>query len=45
MQPFTGPYVYGVNRRSDNFLFLSDLLFVFQFYDVLECDIYRLDQN
>ena len=28
MQPFTGPYVYGVNRRSENFLLLSDLLFV-----------------
>ena len=27
MQPFTGPYVYGVNRRSENFLLLSDLLF------------------
>ena len=23
----TGPYVYGVNRRSENFLLLSDLLF------------------
>ena len=28
MQPLTGPYVYGVNRRSENFLLLSDLLFV-----------------
>ena len=27
MQPLTGPYVYGVNRRSENFLLLSDLLF------------------
>ena len=27
MQPITGPYVYGVNRRSDNFLLLLDLLF------------------
>ena len=26
MQPLTGPYVYGVNRRSENFLLLSDLL-------------------
>ena len=25
MQPLTGPYVYGVNRRSENFLLLSDL--------------------
>ena len=27
MQPLTGPYVYGVNRRSENFLLLTDLLF------------------
>ena len=27
MQPLTGPYVYGVNRRSESFLLLSDLLF------------------
>ena len=27
MQPLTGPYVYGVNRTSENFLLLSDLLF------------------
>ena len=27
MQPLTGPYVDGVNRRSENFLLLSDLLF------------------
>ena len=27
MQPLTGPYVYGVNRRSEKFLLLSDLLF------------------
>ena len=27
MQPLTGPYVYGVNRRSENFFLLSDLLF------------------
>ena len=27
MQPLTGPYIYGVNRRSENFLLLSDLLF------------------
>ena len=27
MQLLTGPYVYGVNRRSENFLLLSDLLF------------------
>ena len=27
MQPLTGPYVYGVNRRSENFLLLSYLLF------------------
>ena len=26
MQPLTGPYVYGVNRRSESFLLLSDLL-------------------
>ena len=23
MQPLTGPYIYGVNRRSENFLLLS----------------------
>ena len=28
MGPLTGPYVYSVNRRSENFLLLSDLLFV-----------------
>ena len=27
MQPLVGPYIYGVNRRSENFLLLSDLLF------------------
>ena len=27
MQPLTGPDVYGVNRRSENFLLLSDLRF------------------
>ena len=27
MQPLTGHYVYGVNRRSEKFLILSDLLF------------------
>ena len=27
MQPLTVPYVYGVNRGSENFLLLSDLLF------------------
>ena len=27
MQPLMGPYVYGVNRRLENFLLLSDLLF------------------
>ena len=27
MQPLMGPYIYGVNRRSENFLLLSDLLF------------------
>ena len=27
MQPLSGPYVYGVNRRSENFLLLSDVLF------------------
>ena len=27
MQPLTGLYVYGVNRRSENVLLLSDLLF------------------
>ena len=27
MQTLTGPYIYGVNRRSENFLLLSDLLF------------------
>ena len=27
MQPLTGPYVYGVNRRSKNFLLLSDIFF------------------
>ena len=26
MQPLSGPYVYGINRRSENFLLLSDLL-------------------
>ena len=26
MQPLTGPYVYGVNRRSENFHLLSALL-------------------
>ena len=26
MQPLTGPYVYGVNKRSENLLLLSDLL-------------------
>ena len=26
MHPLTGPDVYGVNRRSENFLLLSDLL-------------------
>ena len=30
MQPLTGPYVYGVNRRSENFLLLSDLLFAWR---------------
>ena len=27
MQPLTGSYIYGVNRRSESFLLLSDLLF------------------
>ena len=27
MQPVTDLYVFGVNRRSENFLLLSDLLF------------------
>ena len=27
MQPLTGPFVYGVNRRSESFVLLSDLLF------------------
>ena len=65
MQPLTGPYVYGVNRRSENCLLLSDLLFAWgrctrsrykrveirvtlgciQFYDVLEGDVYRPDQD
>ena len=27
MQPLTGPYVYVLNRRSENFFLLSDLLF------------------
>ena len=27
MQPLTDPFAYGVNRRSANFLLLSDLLF------------------
>ena len=27
MQRLTGPCVYGVNRRSENFLFFPDLLF------------------
>ena len=27
VQLLTGPYVYGVNRRSESFLLLSDLLF------------------
>ena len=27
MQPLMGPYTYGVNMRSENFLLLSDLLF------------------
>ena len=26
MQPLTGPYLYGVNRRSENFLLLLDSL-------------------
>ena len=26
MQLLTGPYIYGVNMRSENFLLLSDLL-------------------
>ena len=26
MQPLMAPYVYGVNRRSENFLLLSDIL-------------------
>ena len=37
MQPLTVPYVYGVNRRSENFLLLSDLLFARG--GVLEADI------
>ena len=66
MQPLTGPYVCGVNRRSGSFLLLSDLLFCvrkvyqkqiktcrksccfglcIQFYDVLEGDLYRPDQE
>ena len=28
MQLLTGPYVYGVNRRSENFPLLSDLFFL-----------------
>ena len=27
MSCLAGPYVYGVNRRSENFLLSSDLLF------------------
>ena len=27
MQPLKGPYIYSVNRRSENLLLLSDLLF------------------
>ena len=30
MQPLSGPYIYGVNRRSENFLLLSDLLFALE---------------
>ena len=63
MQPLTGPYVYGINRRSENFLLLSDLCKeavpeaditcrnsccfgpCIQFYDVLQGDIYRPDQD
>ena len=26
-EPLTGPYVNGINRRSENFLLLSDILF------------------
>ena len=37
MQPLTGPYVCGVNRRSENFLLLSDLLLREE--DVPEADI------
>ena len=28
MQPLTGPYVYGINRRSENFLLLSQIYFL-----------------
>ena len=28
MQPLMGPYVYGVNRKAENFLLLSGLLFL-----------------
>ena len=28
MQPLMGPYVYGVNRRLENFLLLSDFYFL-----------------
>ena len=66
MQPLTGPYVYGVNRRSENFLLFCQIYFLredgvpeadinvrilccfglsIQFYDVLEGDIYRCDQD
>ena len=38
MQPLTGPYVYGVNRRSENFLRLSDFFFLRE-EGALEADI------
>ena len=37
MQPLTGPYVYGVNRRSENFL-LSKIYFLSE-EGVSEADI------
>ena len=38
MHNLTGPYVYGVNRRSENFLLLSD--YFLREEGVPEADIY-----
>ena len=37
MQPLTGPYVYGVNRRSKKFLLLSDTT-LSEFFDFFQPD-------